>query len=455
MAALIIDLETEIKPGEKMVSHPWDPDLWIVAIGMSLTKDADHFKQKGVYFKSREEAEAYQFTIPTSVDLLVGHNIGYDLKWLWEKWPETMDAFFQRGGQIFDTALAEYLLSGFRHTMPRLTDVAPEYGGTLKVDAVGALWQAGVKTSEIDKHLLFDEYLMSTDEESGLGDIENTRRVFWGQVQKLQEQGMWENAMARMGGLLFNVMAMRSGLHVDMEVAQKHIQELNEELQVLDQQVTKAFASLLPEGAPVQRTAYGLSSLIFGGYYKYPCKVPREKDGVLLREKVPHWQSVDGEYHEVAKAPGHLEYVRYAAGKNKGERKVFMLATGEVQTKNGFKEIQLKGLVNRSRLMEETQDAIERGIGKRTFMDGTPVLPTGRDILEMVAAQPDLSEDAKPVLKTLVRLSEINKDLGTYYLKEDDGKVSGALQFLCAGNLLHHELISTQTVTGRLSSARP
>ena len=52
MAALIIDLETETKPGVNVISLPYDPDLWIVAIGMSKTSDSETFKQKGKYFRS-------------------------------------------------------------------------------------------------------------------------------------------------------------------------------------------------------------------------------------------------------------------------------------------------------------------------------------------------------------------------------------------------------------------
>lgn len=460
MSALIIDLETEVKPGSDLISLPYDPDLWIVAIGTSKTSDSETFKQKGWYFHSKEEAEAHQFKIPDDVDLLVGHNIGYDLQWLWEKWPEEIEAFFRRGGQIFDTSLAEYLLSGFRETRPRLTETAPKYGGTMKVDAVKALWDAGVPTSKIDKALLYDEYLMSLDYDSGLGDIENTRRVFWGQVARLQEEGMWDNAMARMGGLVFNVMAMRSGLHVDMDVARTHIKELEGEQKKLDLLVQEAFQSLVPEGAPVKRTDYGLSSLIFGGYYDYEAPVPRtDSDGNPIYVKVPCWQTKDGELYPCQDAPEGLEYIRYASGKNKGERKIFMAETEEVQTKKGVLATQLKGLVKRSKLDPEVQEKIEDGIGKRTFKDGTPVLPVGREILEMVAASPAVPEASKPVLKALVRLSEIDKDLGTYYLKEvplkNGVKVSGALQYLQAGNLLHHELNVTQTVTGRLSSSRP
>ena len=261
---------------------------------------------------------------------------------------------------------------------------------------------------------------------------------------------MWDNAMARMGGLVFNVMAMRSGLHVDMDVARTHIKELEEEQKKLDLQVQKAFQALVPEGAPVIRPAYGLSSLIFGGHYDYEAPVPRtDSEGNPIYVKVPAWQTTGGEFYPCHEAPEGLDYIRYASGKNKGERKIFQVETEEVQTKKGVLATQLKGLVKRSKLDPEVQSLIEDGIGKRTFKDGTPVLPTGREILEGVASSPAVPEASKPVLKALVRLSEIDKDLGTYYLKEVNGKVSGALQYLQEGNLLHHELNVTQTVTGR------
>ncbi len=62
------------------------------------------------------------FKCLNKVDVIVGHNIKYDLLYLW-KYPELQE-FFKRGGKIWDTQLAEYILTGQQAKFSALRDLA-------------------------------------------------------------------------------------------------------------------------------------------------------------------------------------------------------------------------------------------------------------------------------------------------------------------------------------------
>ncbi|MFX3724995.1 hypothetical protein ACJBP2_10375, partial [Streptococcus suis] len=86
--------------------------------------------------------------------------------------------------RVFCTAYGHYLLSNQQDQYPALSEIAPLYGGTHKVDAVKAMWEAGYLTSQIDQELL-SEYLSGPS-----GDIENTTRVLIGEWAQLNKRGM-------------------------------------------------------------------------------------------------------------------------------------------------------------------------------------------------------------------------------------------------------------------------
>ena len=212
---MFIDLETENHTYCGALASPRDPKNYVVAVGQAI--DAVPFSGDitGQYFPTKAEAEAAPWLdIPDDVWLLVAHNAPFEMDWFLVKQRAAILKFLARGGRVFCTAYAEYLLTNQQETYPKLDTTAPKYGGTHKVGGVKLLWEQGHLTSQIDKALLYDEYLVGEG-----GDIDNTRRVFWGQLKELQKRGMWDMALCRMEGLLFNCFAMDAGLHVDRNVA--------------------------------------------------------------------------------------------------------------------------------------------------------------------------------------------------------------------------------------------
>lgn len=170
---LVLDTETTITPPEG-----WSP-------GQSLLKGGD----SSPYLSTNElvcvqvtevgsgkyntyfDGLLFTHTVQEWLDkttLLIGFNLKFDLAWLRE-------CGFKYNGEIWDCQLVEYVLSGCRHTMPSLNEVAQAYGIPLKKDTVKELWQAGVNTDEIDRDIL---------KEYGEQDVAITEAIFKKQYER-------------------------------------------------------------------------------------------------------------------------------------------------------------------------------------------------------------------------------------------------------------------------------
>ena len=161
-----------------------------------------------------------------SYDVLVGHNLKFDLMYLWRD-PELV-RFLGRGGRIWDTMYAEYLLEGQLGVIPRFLDtnrqeieleprksrrsgvltldtIAPKYGGTRKIDLVKKAWENKVPTSEIPNPILA-EYLAF--------DLKNTEKIYFGQLQRAMENSSTHLMHLRMDYILAVCEAEFNGIKV-------------------------------------------------------------------------------------------------------------------------------------------------------------------------------------------------------------------------------------------------
>lgn len=465
---LFIDLEVENNKYYGAVASPRHPDNYVVAEGRAVDTQPFDGPITGTYFKSKEEANAAQWlAIPDDVWLLVAHNAAFEMDWFLVKQREEILKFLKRGGRIFCTAYAEYLLTNQQETYPSLDETATKYGGTRKVDGVKLLWEQGYLTSQIDKDLLFDQYLIGPG-----GDIDNTRRTFYGQCALLQERGMWNMALTRMEGLIYNCLSMDAGLHVHREVAFQLKQEQEQRLEELMQQF-KQYRGHIPEYVEFKESSdYHMSAWLFGGPIKYRVRdIWYEDDGVT-----PKYENVDcyqfGSVHVPVEGMTpeqfaenvamHGAAVRYASGKNKGQPKVFKVKSQTPKLKWYDRQLVLDGVVPMGLLPQEVQKEFKAEYaGKRTLADGSPVYSTGADAIDMLSKRPEFPENVQELLKSLLKFAKIDKDLGTYYLREqcdEEGNVvkqSGMLQYLTDQDVVYHILNTTATVTTRLSSNRP
>lgn len=168
-----------------------------------------------------------------NITILIGHNIGFDLKYIWKN--DELQDFFKRGGRIWDTAAAEFILSKQEHKFPGLRDIAVnKYKCKERVKHIEKLFESGLDTTQGDIDLLLEDVK---------NDVLDTEKVALQQVKLAKELGMFNLIVARMDSLLATTEMEYNGVKVDKEIFTNNKQHLIRELEVckkeLDQLVTK------------------------------------------------------------------------------------------------------------------------------------------------------------------------------------------------------------------------
>src|SRR5678815_5219160 len=173
----VFDCETTVKKSYGRKANPFDPENWVVLRQYKVQGEqatyhyfgANSYKTGAVVPGERELNMRVPMYIPEDVSMLVGHNIKFDLEWTWAV--PGMREFLKRGGLIWDTQYAEYLLQGMERTwhVNSLNDCCNLYGVPLKEDAVKEFWEQGYDTWQIPPDILISY---------GLGDVDRTEEVY-------------------------------------------------------------------------------------------------------------------------------------------------------------------------------------------------------------------------------------------------------------------------------------
>ena len=94
---LILDVENTVtKRDDKMHLDPFEKDNQLIMVGCITEDGKEHLFHYETGFDGLQE-------LLDSTTILVGHNISYDLMWLWE-------CGFKYDGNVFDTMLVEYVM---------------------------------------------------------------------------------------------------------------------------------------------------------------------------------------------------------------------------------------------------------------------------------------------------------------------------------------------------------
>ena len=448
MSYLILDYETQNHKVRGRVANPFYKENFIVMSGWIY---------KGQTFSRYTKTKAERIALVDSIDipddctLLVGHNIKFDLLHTWKE--PGLQSFLERGGMIWDTQYAEYLLKGHQQSvqMVSLNDTAPKYGGSVKIDEVKALWEEGILTADIDEDLL-RRYLCGVQDENGryidkqFGDLGNTQQVFLGQMQLCAKLEMGKMIMARMDGLLATTMMEANGIKVDCGIAAVRLSFLVEELAA----VTENLQTFLPTFPKDLEFNWGsgthVSCLLYGGTIKYESRLGYLDDkGEPARLKATaDWPLYAG----VATKPGSemtrvADQDRFKSGKRKGEFKFKKVPVpGELKLKWQDQFFKLAGFtVGRAEWRMKLTD------GK-----GKPLYATDSDTLGIIARTTDV-----PFCKALENRAALNKEISVYYITTDkQGNPKGMLTAVDPETkIIHHNLNHTSTVTTRLAASKP
>ncbi len=420
----IFDLETQNHESYKRTANPFDSRNWIVAYGWRDSATTDG--AKGLYYPQSTPTIDSDWFIPDHVDVIVGHNIKFDLLYVWHH-PSTI-AFIKRGGKIWDTQYAQYLLEAQapEAQMCSMDSIAESYGGKLKMDVVKQMWNDGVLTADIPEDILM-EYLLD-------GDIPNTEAIFLGQLKRSVELGMTKMISTRMDGLLCTTEMEYNGLYIDTDLGFTKAAELNAELVSLGKQLNESLPELPDEVEFNWGSRYHLSALLFGGAIVYKKWLPH------LDDKLQPTYAQKTIKEPILDENG--EPVRYKSG----------LRSGEIRTRN----VTIPDVTKPKGKIHELTVILPKQVepraewkGKQTLRDGTPIYGTGADVIESIGKMDGIGE----VAALFAKYTALDKDVGTYYINRDGDK--GMLTCVDEQQIIHHSLNHTTTKTTRMSASNP
>ena len=118
MSFLILDLETQNNEYFGNVASPFHLDNYIVAPGWALNDGPVQHR----YFHSRQEADTSTWFDEAIAEatILVAFNATFEIQWLLHRHYDAFTGFLKRGGRVYCTQLAEYLLQHQTETYPSL-----------------------------------------------------------------------------------------------------------------------------------------------------------------------------------------------------------------------------------------------------------------------------------------------------------------------------------------------
>lgn len=436
MSYLVFDIETTYGSHAGRVGNRWHPDFGLCATGFKF-KDKPYYGE--YYVKSTHQAEETpvregirpgEYSLPdlTGVSYIIGHNIKFDLIWYWDD-PKLIE-FFERGGKVWDTMYAEYLLSGQFYSMQShakglgvsLKECAKRRALTHnKLDIVGALWNQGVRTEDIEEEVLM-EYLE--------GDVLTTEELFHRQIEQARAQGQVTCIQQRMDGLLATTEMEFNGMQIDQEVAEEQMAVLLENIEATGKELQQ-YIPELPEGCEFNWNSWrNVSALIFGGELKY--------------EGTEYSLDVDGQlqYYQMKVREPVLDddgnQILFKSGKNAGKVKTRLVMKPDIDRGPKTRKCNMYHLL---------PGMIEPKSKWKSSVDG--YYSTAEGVLNEVA------EQGVEFVEKLLSLKGMSKDLGTYYKRFHKGKWTGMLTNIQLDGLIHGQLNHAITATSRLSSSKP
>ena len=226
MSYLILDLETGSKESYLRKGNPFDPKNKIVALGLKPQGE----EAETYYLRDTNIINGFKFLQGNTCNVLVGHNIKFDLLYLW-KYSQLQD-WLVNGGRIYDTQVGEYILTGQRHKYPALRDIAVnKYGCQERPKHMEEYWDKGIDTSEIPAELVLEDVK---------NDVLDTEKVMLQQIKLLKEQGMWKLTQSLMDSILSTTEMEYNGLFINQQVFQENkgkilskIESIKQELDIL------------------------------------------------------------------------------------------------------------------------------------------------------------------------------------------------------------------------------
>jgi DNA polymerase I-like protein with 3'-5' exonuclease and polymerase domains len=290
-----IDVETTLNGNEEVgLAHPMHPDNRVVAFGIHLPKS--------IVTYDKEEFEFYLDTLPVDA-VLCGHNISFDLMYLYRTTISLKEKLQEH--RIWDTQLAEYILSAQQIKFSSLDELSMKYGLPVKDDEIKKYFKAGMGSDKIPKEEL-TPYLKQ--------DIENTAAIAKLQYERAVKEDQLTLILTQMEALHATTEMQYNGLHIDIPRLDKYtVEVVNRYVEVkLDLQI---MAEGLVEdiNSPKQ-----WSQFFFGG-----------KKKVKVKEEVGVYKNGNAKFKLVEKTLVIKPFVRYIPDPDKVSAKTGQISVDD------------------------------------------------------------------------------------------------------------------------------
>ena len=194
----------------------------------------------------------------SSFDMLIGHNIKFDLHWLRNV------GYTIQLGRVWDTMIGEYILTAQKAKIASLDTTLEKYGFPLKLNIVRTeYWDKGIDTPDIPRDIL-DEYL--------IGDLVATERVYLKQLEQFEGEHKGKLALFKLHNLdLIEIQEMEyNGVRFNTKKAQAYVNEI-------DKQVAAILARLdvFAGNIPINYNSDDhVSALLYGGTITEDVRIP-------------------------------------------------------------------------------------------------------------------------------------------------------------------------------------
>lgn len=274
MDIVILDTETTLHSDrESDKASPHDPNNWIVYVGEKRILDGKVILTEMHGPVDRPVKKPGTLAPIAEPMLLVGHNLKFDLAFMKRDNPEWYQ-LIENGLQLWDTQLAEYILTGQEHKFASLDELTAKYGGELKDSRMKEYWANGISTEDIPKDEIVP-YLA--------GDVENTHNAFNHQVKLALSQGQLPLINCMNDALLSYIEMEGNGMYInrielDKQISQCHIEinNYNNDIAIylksyLEKHFNTTLTKQIVDNINLNSNKH-LATLLYGGDFKYTYK---------------------------------------------------------------------------------------------------------------------------------------------------------------------------------------
>jgi DNA polymerase I-like protein with 3'-5' exonuclease and polymerase domains len=163
-----------------------------------------------------------------TVDLIIGHNIGFDLAYVWND--KSFRDFILRGGKIWDTQVAEYLLTGQQHAFSSLAELQIKHlKEKSKPSRISYLYERGVGADKIVQAKDRCPRLWKLYEEYCYSDGVTPLQIYKKQMALARQEGMVPIIELYNDYLLSIINMTFTGINIDVSKCEKTLRDFNEQ----------------------------------------------------------------------------------------------------------------------------------------------------------------------------------------------------------------------------------